>query len=261
VFENLARAYLAVEQAEAATAGQGRCQAVARHDGTVPRQPTGGPTGRPPRTSRDDILSAAGRLIDRDGWEQLTIRRLAAEIGTSPATVYYHVRDKDDLLVQLLNDYAGQIPRPGLPADPRERIAAAATLMHDVLAERPWVAEIITADDLLGDAALWLVEAMVDGAIDAGADSEAAVHLYRHIWYYTAGEILVRAHRTRRRDQRDGPAYRDQAFDRLDPVTYPRLTSLAARWPGLTSQDTYARGLRALIDGALPRPALGARAT
>jgi AcrR family transcriptional regulator len=217
----------------------------------VPRRPTGAPTGRPPRTSRADLLTAAGRLIDADGWEQLTIRRLATEVGTSPATVYYHVRDKDDLLVQLLNEYADQIPHPDLPDDPRERIVVVATVMHDVLAARPWVTEILTADNLIGDAALWLVEGIVGGAVDAGADAEAAVHLYRHIWYYTAGEILIRARRTRRQDRLGGPTYRDQAFARLDPDAYPHLAGLASRWASLTSQDTYEQGLRALVDGAL----------
>jgi AcrR family transcriptional regulator len=220
----------------------------------MPRPPTGAPNGRPPRTSRADILGAARGLIDRDGWQQLTIRRLATEIGTSPATVYYHVRDKDDLLVHLLNDYADEIPRPELPDDPRERVVAAATLMHDVLAARPWVAEIITADDLLGDSALWLVEQIVGAAVDAGATADAAAHLYRHIWYYTAGEILVRAHRTRREAQLDGPSYREQAFARLDPATHPRLAALADRWADLTAQDTYTQGLRALVDGALLKP-------
>ncbi len=129
---------------------------------------------------------------------------------------------------------------------------AAATLMHDVLAARPWVTEILTADDLPGDSALWLVEAMVAGAIDAGADPEAAVHLYRHIWYFTAGEILVRARRTRRHVALDRPTYREQAFAELDPATYPRLSGLGSRWADLTAQDTYARGLRALVAGALP---------
>jgi AcrR family transcriptional regulator len=222
----------------------------------MPRPSTGAPNGRPPRTSRAEILGAARRLIDRDSWEQLTIRRLAAEIGTSPATVYYHVRDKDDLLVQLLNDYADEIARPDLPDNPRERIVAAATVMHDVLAARPWIAEILTADNLIGDGALWLVEAILAGAIDAGAEPDAAVHLYRHIWYYTAGEILIRANRTRQQEQLDGPSYRDQVFARLDPAAYPRLTDLASRWGSLTSQDTYAQGLRALLDGALPDPTL-----
>jgi AcrR family transcriptional regulator len=252
VFGNLAWRAMAVECLTVPRAEPGRAGIGAGHDGPMPRPPSGAPNGRPPRTSRADILSAARDLIQRDGWEQLTVRRLAGEIGTSPATVYYHVRDKDDLLVQLLNAEADQIPRPALPADPRERITMVATLMHDMLADRPWVVEIITAEDLLGEAALWLVETMVGAAIDAGATPDEAVHLYRRIWYFTAGEILIRAHRTHRRARLDRPSYRDEVFARLDPEVYPRISSLAARWPALASQDTYAEGLRALMDGALP---------
>ena len=190
--------------------------------------------------------------MEREGWEQLTIRRLAAEVGTSPATIYNHVRDKDDLLVQVLNEQAGRVPRPDLPDDPRERIVAIASLLHDELSARPWIVEIISADDLLGDAALWFVEAIVAGAVDAGADPESAVRVYRHIWYYTAGEILVRARRTRRQGQLDGPTYRDQAYARLDPTEHPHLADLADRWASLTAEDTYVEGLRALVDGLLP---------
>jgi AcrR family transcriptional regulator len=216
----------------------------------MPRAAKGTPTGRPPRTSREEILAGARALIAREGWEKLTIRKLAGEIGTSPGTLYNHVRDRDDLLVQLLNaeaeDFLASRPEPA--ADPRERIVQVATLMHDGIAARPWVAEVITADDLLGEAALWLVEAIVDAAIELGATPEEAVHLYRQIWYYTAGEILIRA---RREAAGDGPTYRTEVFAGLDPETHPRLAALGERWPELTAQDTYVDGLRALIDGAL----------
>jgi AcrR family transcriptional regulator len=112
-----------------------------------------GRIGRPPSTSRPQILEAARAILDRDGWEKLTVRRLAAELGVGATTLYHHVRDKDDLLVQLLEHYAGQLPRPELPADPRERIIAAATVMHDSLAAWPQAVEVLTADDLLGESA------------------------------------------------------------------------------------------------------------
>jgi AcrR family transcriptional regulator len=219
----------------------------------MPRPPTGAPNGRPPRTSRADILSAARRLIDSDGWERLTIRRLAAEIGTSPATVYYHVRDKDDLVVQLVNDFADQMPRPDLPDDPRERIVAAAMVMHQVLAAWPWVIETLTSDDLVPDAAAWLLEAIIAGAVDAGADADTGVHLYRHIWYYTSGEIRVRAHSARHHAGIDRPTYRDELFARLDSAAYPQLSGVTKRWRTLTAQDRYEQGVRALVDGTLPR--------
>jgi AcrR family transcriptional regulator len=189
--------------------------------------------------------------MDRDGWERLTIRRLAAELGIGTTTLYHHVRDKEDLLTQLLNDYADQISRPRLPSAPRDRIVAAATAIHDALAAWPSIAEILTADDLLGESALWMVDTIVGSAVDCGCTTEQAVDLYRSIWYYTVGEILVRANAARRRADPERPTYRDAVFSRLDRSRLPHLAAIADRWPTLVSRDTYAQGLRAFVDGLL----------
>ena len=209
-----------------------------------------GRIGRPPSTSRPQILEAARAILDRDGWEKLTVRRLAAELGVGATTLYHHVRDKDDLLIQLLDHYADRLPRPELPADPRERIITAATVMHDSLAAWPQAVEVLTADDLLGESALWMVETMVGGALDCGLGPEQAVELYRNIWYYTVGEILIRV-RAGRRAEEDRPRYRDTVFARLDAARYPSLAAVGERWPELAARDTYARGLRAFVDGLL----------
>jgi AcrR family transcriptional regulator len=208
-------------------------------------------TGRPPVTSRAQIMTAARGLIDRDGWEKLTIRRLAAELGVGATTLYHHVRDKEDLLIQLLNTYAEQIERPELPRDPRERIIATATVMHDSLATWPQVVEVLSADDLLGESALWMVESIVGAAVEYGCDAEQAVDLYRGIWYYTVGEILVRANAARRRANDKRTPHRDIVFKTLDESRLPHLAAIADRWPTLVARDTYAQGLRALVDGLL----------
>lgn len=225
-----------------------------QHDGAVSRpSPPHGRTGRPPVTSRAQILAAARQLIDRDGWEKLTIRRLAAETGIGATTLYHHVRDKDDLLLLLLNEYVDQIPRPDLPRKPRDRIIAAATAMHDALAAWPWAAEILTADGfvgLLGEPALWMVETIVAGALDYGCTPVQAVDVFRGIWYYSVGEILVRAHSVRRGTDDERP-WRDIDFSSFDASRLPRLAALGDQWPVLASRDTYPQGLRALVDGLL----------
>ncbi|WP_431033633.1 TetR/AcrR family transcriptional regulator [Streptomyces sp. P6-2-1] len=236
-----------------------------------------GRTGRPPVTSRAQILAAARLLIDRDGWERLTIRRLAAELGIGATTLYHHIRNKEDLLVLLLNDYVERLPRPELPAEPRERVVAAASAMHDALAGWPWAAEVLTVDGFVGrldSSALWMVEGILSGAGDHGCAPERTVEIFRAIWYYTVGEILVRA---RSRDARE-PAATDPgtpdtgtpdpdtpdtgtpgpgrstappAFDRLDASQVPRLAALGERWITVAARDTYRQGLRALVDGLL----------
>ena len=110
---------------------------------------------------------------------------------------------------------------------------------------------MLTADDLMSTSALWFVEQIVDGLVECGLSPERAVHGYRAIWYYTAGEIVVRATAARRRADDDRATYREQVFANLDPGELPRLAQIAHRWTPLTGEDTYLDGLRALVDGLL----------
>ncbi|MFI2765355.1 TetR/AcrR family transcriptional regulator [Streptomyces echinatus] len=213
------------------------------------------PVGRPPVTSREQILTAARALIDEYGWEKLTVRRLASEIGVGTTTLYSHVRDKEDLLFLLIYEYAEQIPHPELPDEPRERITTAAVAIHDGLAAWPWAAEVLTTDGFiarLGDSFLWLVETILAGVVDAGCPREEAVRIFRSIWYYTVGEILVRAHTRRRKMDEQDPTCLNPYFGNADgPLRHSHLAAIADRWAALAGQDTFAQGLRAFVDGLL----------
>ncbi|GAA4611878.1 TetR family transcriptional regulator ActII [Actinoallomurus liliacearum] len=63
------------------------------------------PAAKPPRIplTREAILDAALRVLDREGLEGLSMRRVSDELGTGPASIYGHVRNKDELL-QLLHE-------------------------------------------------------------------------------------------------------------------------------------------------------------
>ncbi|MFC4111989.1 TetR/AcrR family transcriptional regulator [Nonomuraea zeae] len=208
-------------------------------------------TGRPPRISRAEIVTAAQRVIEQDGVSGLTMRRLAREVGSTPMALYHHVRDKEGLLLLLLDDYAAGIPRPELPEEPGECLVAAALAMREALSGCPWVVDVLRADDLLSVGALWYPEKIIDAAVRAGLTIEAAVDAYRIVWHYTAGEIGGRAAAGKRRAE-GGPTYRERVFAELDAEEFPRLATVGARWVELTARDTYEHGLRALATGLLP---------
>ncbi|MBF9130837.1 TetR/AcrR family transcriptional regulator [Plantactinospora sp. S1510] len=208
-------------------------------------------TGRPPKISRADIVSAANRILDAEGTQGLTMRRLAREVGTTAMALYHHVRDKDELLRLLLDEYAAKVAIPELRTeDPVERVVAAATAMREAVAGYPWIVEVLRADDLLSLRALWYPETIIDGLVHAGLTPEDAADAYRIIWHYTAGEISARVAATRRRED-DRPTYRSQVFVDLDPEDLPRLAALGERWEELTARDTYDKGLRAIVRGLL----------
>ncbi|MET8423826.1 TetR/AcrR family transcriptional regulator [Nocardia sp. NPDC004860] len=214
----------------------------------------GSRTGRPPRLSRAQIVAIARELIETHGVEALTMRRLATELSVTPMAVYHHVRDKDELLLLLLDEAATGMQRPDLPDNPREQLIVAALAMHDTLARVPWIVEVLTADDLFSPAALWYPETIIDAAMTSGLTADNAVHAYRTIWYYTIGEILARASATRRRATDTRATFREQTFANIDSAELPRLAAVADRWAKLTEMDTYEHGLRALVDGLLTRP-------
>lgn len=228
-----------------------------RHDGAMVPTPTSsshtGRTGRPSVTSRAQILAAARSLIDRVGWDRLTVRRLAGELGIGTTTLYHHVADKQELLVLLLNEHLGQQPRPELPEEPAERIVVVGTAMRDAMAAWPWAADAVAVDgfvDLLDESALWTVEEIVAAAVAGGCTEAEAVGLFRNIWYLATGEVIVRG-RTRR--GRVGAAQPGADFlAHLDTSTMPQVASIGARWAEHSARDTFPAGLRAMVHGVLP---------
>src|ERR671936_593320 len=72
---------------------------------------------RPERLSRDRILDAALALVDREGLEALSMRRLAEELDVWPMSLYRYFHDKEEL-VGALADAAAEEVTPPSPSRP-----------------------------------------------------------------------------------------------------------------------------------------------
>jgi AcrR family transcriptional regulator len=102
-------------------------------DQAIPEPPWRRPRReRTPRTplSQQVIADAALRLLDRDGLDGLSMRRLAAELGTGAASLYWHVQSKDELLELLVDRVMGEIELP--PPDPSRWQEQLKQLGHEV---------------------------------------------------------------------------------------------------------------------------------
>jgi AcrR family transcriptional regulator len=63
--------------------------------------------------SREPIVTAALELVERDGWEALSMRRLAVELDVWPMAIYRHFSDKEDLLAAVAEAAADKVASPG----------------------------------------------------------------------------------------------------------------------------------------------------
>ncbi|MFH8366171.1 TetR/AcrR family transcriptional regulator [Streptomyces sp. NPDC018031] len=211
------------------------------------------PPGRPPRLELATIVGAARHILETEGPAGLSMRRLAKEVGSTPMALYRHVRDKDELMLLAVDGLAATVPRPELPADPRERVHVTALHMHDVLWEMPWVVDIISLGELTDRHALWMVEEIVDSAMACGLGESDAVHAYRSIWHFVLGTLVFRSAMARRARQPDRPRYFMEMLREADPAEMPRLAALSDRWPEVLDGYDVARELRAVVDGLLDR--------
>src|ERR1700731_4436843 len=72
-------------------------------------------TGRPPQRSPAQIPAAAVTIADREGLDAVSMRRVAAELGTGAASLYRYVDTREDLL-DLMTDAAGAEYQPAAPS-------------------------------------------------------------------------------------------------------------------------------------------------
>ncbi len=122
--------------------------------------------------ARSDIVAAGARLLDEVGIGGLSMRKLAAALGTGPATLYWHVRDKDELLRLILDDTVKDVEiatRGSWDKQLRATLAAG----RQALLSRPALVEVLWAAAWdLGPATLRYADAVVGFVAASGLPEE-----------------------------------------------------------------------------------------
>ncbi|MEU8551399.1 TetR/AcrR family transcriptional regulator [Streptomyces roseoverticillatus] len=95
---------------------------------------------------RDRIVAATIRLLDAEGLEKFSMRRLATELGVTAMSVYWYVDNKDDLLEYALDEISGEMGLPDLSdesADWRDQLRVLAEAYRMTLAAHPWAPRLL----------------------------------------------------------------------------------------------------------------------
>lgn len=91
-----------------------------------------------PRRTRERILELSLRLFNEFGEPNITTTIIAEEMGISPGNLYYHFRNKDDIVNSIFIQFEGEINRMlSVPADRRPNIEDVWLYLH-LLFELAW---------------------------------------------------------------------------------------------------------------------------
>jgi AcrR family transcriptional regulator len=93
---------------------------------------------------RDAIVDAALLIADREGFEAVSMRRVAAELGVGTMSLYHHVADKDELVYEMADAIGAEMLIPGaVPSDWREALRQIAVRTRDTFLRHPWLLETV----------------------------------------------------------------------------------------------------------------------
>jgi AcrR family transcriptional regulator len=228
------------------------------------------PADRKPRYTREQIADAALRIADADGFDAVTMKRIAAELGAATMTLYYYVRNKTDIVALMQDAILADIlvPDGDLRGAWRDAITAIARRTRDVLMAHPWSLASLN-DAQFGPNAMRHFEQSLAAVAGTGLPLPARFELIAAIDDYVSGNALHAVEsltRARAAEADPGMVAAAVAYGiaQLHAGDFPQLSAiyaestLATEPPGppmteaaLTSQ--FERGLQALLDGLAAR--------
>jgi len=145
---------------------------------------TGG--GRPAQRSREEITAAAMAIADRDGLDAVSMRAVAAALGTGAASLYRYIESREDLL-DLMTDAAGaeyQFAEP--TGDWLADLIGIGQQARLIMRRHPWLATLVIARPVLGPNGIVLLEQVLGALAPCPASIAAKLDAFAMLTAVTA---------------------------------------------------------------------------
>ncbi len=142
--------------------------------------------------SREQVVGAAVDLLRRYGLGDLSMRRLARDLGVAPGALYWHVANKQELLVEVADALLAEIPAPPSDRPPVEALVGLAVAVRDALVQVPDAADVVGLAYAVEPGAARALRELARLVHDAGAPAserdEVASLVVHHILGSVAGQ-------------------------------------------------------------------------
>jgi TetR/AcrR family tetracycline transcriptional repressor len=131
-----------------------------------------------PQLSRDEIVQAAAQVLSRDGYDQLTMRGVAAELGVQAPALYWHVKSKEDLSLLLFDHLISDLDYGEPTGDWRADVRRMMQALRRRLVETRDITRLFPEDYSSGPRAIRPLELGLGVMRRAGLPPREALHAY-----------------------------------------------------------------------------------
>jgi AcrR family transcriptional regulator len=228
------------------------------------------PTSRRPAHTRADIARAALEIADSEGFDAVSMRRVAQRLGAGTMTLYHYVRNKDELIALMSDQVMAEvvIPEGELSDHWRTALTQIATRSHDAFLAHRWIFERF-GDGHPGPNGMRHFEQSLQAVAGLDLGRELTFELIGQVDDYVFGYAL-REQQEQEEHERGGfsPAVREFFQREIDTGRYPLISRFlgddvdaAVEEIGafLIQEGRFDRGLARLLDGieaeVAPNPA------
>lgn len=192
-------------------------------------------------------MQAALDLIDRQGVDGFSMRKLGAELQVDPMAIYHYLPNKGALFDGVVELLWMEVPLDGLsPGESwAEHLASFMRRFRAVLRAHPRAVSIVGTRPAVTPAMLGLLDRAFGQLTGAGLSSIDAIDLVNCLAAYTTGHVLAEVGEAVGGDEIEP----DSFYHSLDPETYPHLVAAFSEGYEYDPDGQFEHGLQAMLQG------------
>lgn len=196
--------------------------------------------------SRERIIEAAVALVDEQGVEALSMRRLGAALGVEAMSIYNHIPNKDTLLKALVQHVLAQIEIPPQEDDWAERLKRMSRSYRSLALRHPHFVQLIASRPYSGLPALRQVETIFEILEAGGFEESQWMDIVRTVSSFAIGFTLSEV--SGFMEATDESPETDVDYDQVMDE-FPRLVRMLPYFEGMNDAEQFEYGLDLFIAG------------
>lgn len=139
--------------------------------------------------TRDRVVDEALALLDREGVQQFSLRRLADQLGVTPMAVYNHVRSKRDLIQAVADRVVSDAHYRPIGRDWRAAVRSCFRTLRQACLAHPGAVPLVESADVLPSAVFRPMEITLEALQHAGLSRDDALRGYFVLITFTLGQV------------------------------------------------------------------------